>query len=41
MDGLKKSTQAEGRTKVASSVRDKLGEGRERLGKVATFEPPK
>ena len=41
MDGLKKSIQAEGRTKVASSVRDKLGEGRERLGKVATFEPPK
>ena len=41
MDGLKKSIQAEGRTRVASSVRDKLGEGRERLGKVATFEPPK
>ena len=41
MDALKKSVQAKGRTKVASSVGDKLGEGRERLSKVATFEPPK
>jgi DNA end-binding protein Ku len=34
MDALKKSVQAKGRTKVTSSVRDKLGKGRERLSKV-------
>ena len=36
MDALKKSVQAKGRTKVTSSVRDKLGKGRERHRKIAT-----
>ena len=36
MDALKKSVQAKGRTKVTTSVRDKLGKGRERIGKVAS-----